>query len=333
MKPFPITQIERVSRNFVLMGTLIAGLSAAGLVAGWEEFRGLCFGPDTVTFRELPDHVGRVVRVGAERTIDTGFTHVEGGRALNYVVLAEGEKLLLIKGKSAEGAAGPGRQPPTFVGRLDELPEEQRQKIVGALEVEFPHLKGSFLPYFLEEGGVSAATSGAFCGVLALMMLGLALLYRGARGLEEPLNHLGLRALRRRGAIAAMVEELDRELRTDPKVIRFGNVTLTKSWLVHASRFTFSTVYLPDLAWVYRKRASLFSFESGRAVVFRDTYGDFAEVGESELNTQRIFNEALVRAPWVVTGHNRNLEILWDTDRRSFLEEVKSRRQKGTSAA
>lgn len=343
MKPLVIQWIERVNRNLCLLG--VALLVAAGGLAGWDYFklRAEVYSPTAKDFSELT-RVSSAAELGfdwadvqGERTIDTGYESVESGtyggrerKAGSFVALVSGENILIVKVKRLT-------QGTRFRGRVVDLPFNVKEEVIGPLIVRYPNTEGHFLPVMLVESGVSSLELAVGTLALAFLVLGLFVLYRGARAMEEPYRYPALRRVVGWNEPRDVLGRLEGELRDAAHRLELGQVVVTSSWMVARGWFRLELAELSEIAWMFKAPRGTWDFSPLRTLTIYLQKGERLELALREAECDRLISEVAIRVPWIVTGYNRNIEVLWISDRRAFLSELNSRREKanvsGTAAS
>lgn len=331
MKNPLLTDLEHVSRNTLLAGVGFVLLATFSLWRGWPSFRALCFGATPVPHEAISGYLAGAppryyIEVEGDRVIDTGFEKVERGflpgegAHFRFISLAMGDHLLLVK----TPAEKPARR---FTGLLVPLPAEAKGEVVSVLERAYPDIRGRFVDLMLDAAPAPPRAIARFLAALAVLSLGVFLMQRGARAMESPWDHPSVALLARTRALKFTFEEVEQEVKKDPHKLVLEGVTLTESWIYQKGFFTFKLIPLGDLAWIYPEPRRPWQFWPWRSLVFYDCAGNRCSMLVSERNVDRLFTATVVRAPWAVTGYNRNIEVLWLADRKAFVAEVNDRRK------
>jgi len=339
MKPLVIQWIERVNRNLCVLG--VGCLVLAGLLVLWnyERLKAVSFSPAARDFAELTKAESAAelgfewADVQGERTIDTGFESVESGtyggreqKAGSFVALVSGENLLIVKVKRLTTGT-------RFKGRLVDLPFNVREEVIAPLVAKYPNTEGHFLPVMLVESGMTSLEMAIGTFSLAFFVLGFFLLYRGARAMEEPYRYPALRRVVGWSEPLDVLNRIEEELRSPGQRVDLGDVVLTPSWMVAKSWFRIELAELHEVAWLFKRPRGTWDFSPFSTLVFCLQKGERLELSLRESECDRLISEVAVRVPWIVTGYNRNIEVLWISDRRAFLAELNSRREKANASS
>lgn len=324
MKPTLITWIERVNRNLIILG--VAVLVGGVALFSWqmERIQAVVVGPPPIEISKLSENAQGLewVEVQGERAINTGYEAVGAG---NFVALEAGEHLLLVKARRLGSKL-------RFQGRVKAVSSGIREEVISTIEAKYPNTSGHFLPVMVEEASVESLDISVVTACLALAFLSFFLMYKGARGMEEPQAYPSFRRVIGWDDPREVLDSIEQELKHDAHQVHFGGVTATANWLIARGMFKLELAELRDLAWLYKEPQGWNIF--GRfTLVFCFEKGERLELPLSEEDCDRLISEIAVRVPWIVTGYNRNIEILWISDRQAFLSELHSRRDKATVSA
>ena len=339
MKSIVAARLERANRNLMLTGVVLLVGASALLWWGPRDLKRIYLEPDRFTVKGVHDALENktlertYLSVFGDRAIDTNYVKMEKGvitgrerRVASFVALASGDRLLLVKSRLGGGIN------PHFTGVLVPLPEAVKEEILRPLEEEYPAVKGRFITVMLDATGVALASISLFALALATILLGCFFLHRGAKGLEDPAQFSPLKDVARRDELGNILEQIEFECRTDPKRVHVGKTVLTHGWIISSGWWRVDIMRMGELAWVYKNSRKPWALTSRRTLGLRDMDGNSIEIRDAEAFADKLHHELVLRAPWVVTGHNRSLEVLWAADRNAFLSEIKERREKATQA-
>lgn len=339
MKTSLAARLDQANRNLMFTGLLLLGTATALLWWGPRDLKRIYVEPERITVQGVSDALDNktltrtYLSVFGDRAIDTNYVKMEKGvvtgrerRAASFVALALGNRLLLVKARPGGGTT------PHFKGVLVPLSDDVKEEVLRPLEAQYPSVKGRFITVMLDATGVPLASISLFAAALATILIGCFFLHRGARGLEDPTQYAPLKDIARRNELGSALEQIEFETRTDPKRIQVGKTILTSGWIVASSSFRVDIMRMGELAWVYKIARKPWALTSRQTVGVRDMAGNMMEIRDREADAAKLHDELVLRAPWVVTGHNRSLEVLWTVDRNAFLSEVKERREDAAKA-
>jgi len=331
MKHTLIQWIERVNRDVVLLGLglLLAATALTGV--HFERMRSVTFGPPTVEFVELAkaaaasDLALHWATVQGARAIDTGFELVDknGG---SFVALESGEFLLLVKVKQLSSAL-------RFRGQLVDIPSNVRDEVIASINNKYPNTEGHFLPVMMVESGLGKYEAAIGFTTLALIVMGLFLIHRGAKGMEEPHRYYSLRRVVGWNDLREVLDSVDKEILDAKNRLDIGNVVLTPSWLVARGLFTLEMAELNEIVWLFKKPRTPWDILPRSVLTFYFEKGERLELTLWDRDCDRLISEIAIRVPWIVTGYNKNIEVLWISDRRAFLAELHARREKASTSS
>jgi hypothetical protein len=151
---------------------------------------------------------------------------------------------------------------------------------------------------------------------------------------EDRTRSLIYLAVRRYGDDTEAVSRMiDREA-TSNDVRKYGTFTLTSSWLLQKTFFSFTPFHLMDIIWVYRKRTqhSYYFIPTGKShsIVIADACGRKAEsdLGRGEAKEKRVeeFIATIgASVPWIIAGYSNELKDLYEKNRQEFVSAVEQR--------
>jgi hypothetical protein len=130
----------------------------------------------------------------------------------------------------------------------------------------------------------------------------------------------------------AVRAELEQELDLS-EVVRVGDVTLSRSWIVWEHPFGFDLARLRDVVWAHAKTTS-YSVNGVRVAKTRGVevhtraskYGPAMSIACTEAEGRQILEALGARVPWIDLGHDAELERRWLHGRAEALAEVERRR-------
>ena len=199
-----------------------------------------------------------------------------------------------------------------------------------------------FLPFMLD---TSSYRSDAYLAIgLGLPIFGLCV-YNVKKALarmediqQSPIH----RALKRYGDDVDQIANMLEVDAASVNVNKYSAFTLTPSWLLHKTFFSFTPFHLSDIVWIYQKRTQHFYYfiptGKSHAIVVADAAGRKAEtdLGRGKSSAKRIeeFTGLLcARIPWVVAGYSDELKNLYEKNLRDFVESVAKRKREVETTA
>jgi hypothetical protein len=324
-------QIRRCNRNLLLVNAGVVGALLLWVVLEQRYLYNCVAGP----FPVAADALQRVGFASGEpdflavtddlQAVDTGvyLSHTSNGVETSkdyYLAGSVGGRLLLIQASSTTPLK-------RYEGSLTPIPTNIRELIEKDLKKEGAQFDTLFLPLMLDS--TSYRANAYYSLAFGLPVFGLCLynLKKAFYRMEDARNSPIYQAINRYGEntdeIARMVD--GEASCTDVK--KYGAFTLTPSWLLHKTFFSFTPFHLSDIIWTYPKRTQHYYYfiPTGKShgVVVADAAGrraeaDFGRGKASEKQIEEFINILRSRIPWVITGysdevknlHQRNLQQL-----------------------
>ena len=335
---FVHTIIRRSNRNLLIWGVvgaaLLISLAAINLRYLYNFFAGpLAIDRRTLLAADDPAALQRYwVTVTGDDVFDTGFQRVTrntktGSERVTgaYMSLLLDKHILLVKAQDNQSLT-------TFTGSLEALSSDVRSQIIADAEHEAPALRGAFLPYMLNTD--SFRTGGYVALGLGIPLFGLCIfaIASALRRGGNPAAHPIMRALGRFGAPAAVAEQLDAELLTQHRQV--GELHLTPTWLVQASKSRLAAIRIEDVVWAYKqvtqRRVNGVPTGKSYAAQIWDRHGVCMTVAGSDAIISQALEAACHRAPWLMAGFSPELEKAWKSNRAMLIAAVDQRRHQIT---
>lgn len=334
-------QMRRCNRNLLLVNVGVIGLMLLWAILEQRYLYNCVAGPFPVAAADLQTMYPasgkqEFLAVREElQPVDTGVyrSHTTNGTETgkDYFLAARiGGRLLLINSTSStpdkhyEGTLAPI---PTGIRNLIESDIRKRG------EVPFDTL---FLPFMLD---ASSYRFDAYLAIgLGLPILGLCL-YNVKKALArmEDVQHSPIYlAVKRYGDDVDHVANMLEADASSGEVKKYGAFTLTPSWLLHKTFFSFTPFHLSDIVWIYRKQTQYFYYVvptgKSHAIVVADAAGRQAEtdLGRGKSAAERVdeFIKSLsARVPWVSAGYSDELKNFYESNLREFVSAVAERKR------
>jgi hypothetical protein len=331
-------QIQRSNRNLLrtnLLVLLIPTLIGALGLRYWQNFFA---GPAPITAQELaqiqsPDAVNRYfVSVQGSKSLDTGFEEITQRKAkysgtvtsqsvsAKFVAIVVDQKLLLVKTK-------PGNDKQTaFTGSLEAMPAKVQNEFIKQVEADVPNLKGAFLPYMLNQSsdfygiGYFGLGIGVPLAALALWNLNKVRQRRAA-----PQSHPLAKQLAKAGDLEMVVSQIDQD-HASGKTQQVGSMTVTPSWMMHASTYSMTAVPFKDLIWFYQKvtthRVNGIPTRKSYTIVTCDRAGKTSELATNQHQIEQTVTLIQQKAPWAIAGYSDDLQKMWNKERDQMIQAV-----------
>jgi hypothetical protein len=334
--------VNRSNRNLLILCVLGIIIVAALFILNMRYFYNFIVGPVEISSASLvalpaADTPQRYwLKVNGQELVDTGIQYVStsknGSKTVDnsyYAMLLE-KRLLLVK---IPGEPGVDSLPANQTGWLSEIASDENQKIIQALEIESPAIKGLFLPFKLETGdfrtnGYIGLVIGGI--VLLLCLWGVVLVVQRT---ANPNNHPVLRALARFGPVDFVVSRIDAEMAAVHTTL--GKLNLTNSWLIYDDKANLLATRYEDVIWIYKHvtthRSYGIAVSKTYAAMVCDKFGVKLTLvaGNKEAKVDEMLSALVTRAPWAVIGYSNELETAWSQNRAGFIETVQRRKAGG----
>jgi hypothetical protein len=250
--------------------------------------------------------------------IPTGY--VEESTQNGHVYSTMAYDFIAVDGQAMLVKAPPNAKGQKLVGPLESIASKSDREALAAIVAQHPELRDKILPVILNASAAFNVLGYLFFGlvtpVLALCGYNIArALVRQGRTRLHPV----WRKLARQGDPQEISREIDKEM-AEEGVLKVGEATLTRNWLIRPTLFGLTACRTDDLVWAYH---AVTYGQRGVTLVFRD--GHLIGVPMHQ-NTPELLARVYQRAPWVEKGCDHDKAIRWRTQRASFLAEVDARR-------
>jgi hypothetical protein len=333
-------QIRRCNRNLFLVNAGVIGLLLLWVLLAQRYLYNCAAGPFPIAAADLqskysyPDKQEFLAVTDELRPVDTGvyLRHTSNGAETSrdyFLATRVGDHFLLIKSEIVTPAKH-------YEGILAPIPTDVRDLIAADVKKKGADFDSLFLPFMLDSTNYR---SNAFLAVGIGLLIFALCAYNVAKAFARIEDHRRspiYRALQRYGDPNLIAPVLEGEVASG-NVTKYGPFTLTPSWLLHGTFFTFTPFHLSDIVWVYKKRTQhsyYFVIPTGKsyAITIRDAAGRKAEadLGRGKRAQQRVdeFITALsARIPWAVAGYSDEVKKLYEKDRDAFLAAIAQRQQ------
>ncbi len=338
-------QIRRCNRNLLLANLGVIALLLMLLVGNQRYLYNCIAGPFPISADQIQD-----VGFGTKKEFfvisdlgqatDTGvyIAHTRNGREESrehiYVALA-GDRFFLIK-SSSSSVSSPYR------GVLSFATQDIRSLFNVELKKDGSEFHQRFMPYMLILTNYRFEAYVSFAIGLVVLALCLYNVKNALLRIEDPTHSPVYHAVARYGD---NVDELATAVHTEATasdVQKYGAFTLTRSWLLHKTFFSFTPFHLYDIVWLYTKQTQHYSYfiptGKSHAIVIADMIGRTAEAdlgrGKSkQKNTETFIAELRSRIPWVMAGYSKDLENLYKKHLSDFVTLVSDARRESESVA
>lgn len=336
-------QIRRGDRNLLLtnLGLLLVPI-AVGIMSPryWHNFS---FGPFPIEKQALlsiqnPDTEEKYfLTVEGDKSFKTGLQQItqrvskSTGNvtseevSADYVALKVGQKILVVKAKLDHA------NNTKFTGELVNIPENVQSELIDKTEAKYPHLKGVFLPYMLQEDdfrfpGYMGLAAGIPCLVIGVWNLQKVLKRRSAPELHPIAKSL----TKLSDYPESTAAQIDSEVQSDINKFSLESLQITASWLLRQTRFGLDIMKLEQIVWIYEKvtqhRTNGIPTGKTYAAIIINRQGESIEIPGNKQNVEQILLEIINRVPWVLAGFSQELQNLWMSDRTKLFEVVEQRR-------
>jgi uncharacterized protein DUF6709 len=329
-----------VVRQLVAWGIAVAivGLllfQSRAYIAGFVKGPRSMSGADLAQVQDPDGSPQYFVALQGPRTVETGVeeytVRTENGEEVSrevssiYYALQVGDRYVIVK--SSGGIQNP------VEGSLDEMPGDFESHFFASKEMR--DQRALFYPFYLDASSYRAGGYWALTGLVAFLAL---LIWKAGpawRRLRDPDSHPVLVRAATWGEPVSLSAGVERELHM-AKRGKGGGWTLTDSYLVRRSFFTFDLLRFHDLIWAYKKitKHSVNFIPTGKTyAALMICYGGAAELAGSEKTVDGFLQFAAGRAPWAVFGYSAELAKAFKKDQPGFVAAVEQRRKQGAAQA
>jgi hypothetical protein len=164
-------------------------------------------------------------------------------------------------------------------------------------------------------------------GVLVLSSLWA--LYHSWHRTESPESHPLGKALARYGPLYSLVPQIDVDAAAG--TANFGGTTFTRNWILTCGWTRATAMCRDEIIWAYKKRVkhsvNFMPTGSTYSLVLGDARGQLLELSNSEQNVDLYFRSLADQTPWIVFGHEPEVERLYKKERESFVQSVSERKR------
>jgi hypothetical protein len=330
--------MERTARTLLLWNVLLIAVVVAGFLFSFRYFYNFVLGPFPMDRGELlaiedPGSQFRYfVTIVGDEGIQTGAARLENKVVKqSYNLILIHDRLLFVE---SEGTTFYGKE---ATGALVAIPYEIRRKIVDPTLAKNPELRNQVLPFMLD------ATSFRLPGIIGILV-GVSLIGVGGWNIRRALIQLGdvnrhpmTKVLAQFGNPAEVARDIDAE-HDQGEPARFGDITMTRSWMVRKSRFNLFLARLDQTLWVYKKvtRHSVNFIPAGstHAVVVWFRGANFPiELQMRERVCDDLLDFFTKRVPWALFGFEYTLDAHMRRAPWEIADAVAAREQEFKSAA
>lgn len=319
--------------QFILFGLAIAVVIIAGAFA-FNSYYNLFTGPYKISQDTLLDITDvnslkeYYVTVDGDDVIDTGYEQVtrnygiETGR-VKYSALVIGDKFLLV-----ETPGDPNQK--TYTGSLVPIPSDVMSQVIRDIELEVPQVQGHFLGYMLNAGNFTLNTLVSLVIVVLAFLFCIWGLARAFSRMVNPVNHPIMKNLKRFGDPEEVSEQIVSEVGGEHEIIH-RRLHLTRNWIVQKQASLFGATRLKDAMWMYKHvtqhRTNGIPTGKTFSVIIWDRHGGSVTLNGKEKQIEEMMQAIYRRAPWIITGYTKDIEIAYRTGREKFAAEIDKRQQ------
>lgn len=269
------------------------------------------------------------VVMSPDSVLNTGLGEVEistrNGKEISrtvvssYLVMYIGGYLMIAK----TGTASRDK----LEGVLVDTPEEVKQEIERLAEID--DFDDYFLPIMFERRKFRTAgnivTGISLLYVIILATYGL----RNLRVFRDPQLHPVLRRLAKQGPLSDLSRKIESEFKMNAFPLSDA-CTLTPSYLVRISTFSFSVIRIDDILWVYIERTK----NSVNFVPIGSTYKLRIVSRESSLKmdgpksaVEQTIDLLYRRVPWAEFGYSHAIRDQYNYHTEDFYRSIETRKQ------
>ncbi|MFL5339323.1 MAG: DUF6709 family protein [Gemmataceae bacterium] len=334
-------QIRRSSRNLFIWNTLILValvVAAVCTAAYWLNFFAGPFGLDRNTLLQMPnaDVTEYFVTVEGDSSVDTGHREIKNrtrrGRVVGtfenakYALVDVGDKWLVVKVDLNDSTAEK-----RYTGTLVNTTNDARTGVTKFLGMQQNRVAAKpVLPVMLDATGFRLpGWIGLGVGVPLALLCSWNVL-KAVKRFGNPQAHPLARTLEKYGDPEEIAAQIEEQSQSDD-VETIAGVTFMRSWLMRPTTFGVDLVHFGDAAWVYKTTTKHYrnGIHTGTTygVTLCDIHGSALAVPMAEKTCDDYVDAVRDRVPWVLAGHDTDLEKMWKTNKQSIYDLVEQRRQ------
>ena len=249
--------IRRCNRNLLLVNLAVIALLILALIGNQRYLYNCIAGPFPISVDQLQD-----VRFGTNKEFfiitdlaqpnDTGayIAHKRDGKEESrdrFFAANTGERSLIVE-SSATTVSSP------YQGVFYSVPADIRSLLDTELKKEGSEFNQRFIPYMLSMTNYRFEAYMSFAIGVVLIAFCLYNVKNALLRMEDPKHSPVYHAVARYGNnVGEIATAVDAEA-TSGNAKKYGSFTLTKSWLLHQTFFTFTPFHLYDIIWIYQKQ-------------------------------------------------------------------------------
>lgn len=323
--------IRRCNRNLLITGAIIVlallGLTAFNARYFYNFFLGpfAVDGPALATTANPAAATKYFVASKGDKVIKTGFKEVTSGTVTaDFVALGVGGRLLLVKSPAGHTGA-------EFTGALVEIPENIDSQFIREVERQRQGMRDVFLPVMLDATGFRGPGYWGLGIGVPLLAFGVWSLVKAGKRMANHDAHPIIGALARFGPPRNVVTAIDAEAKDGAQTTSIGRLTLTPSWLLHATGYWITILRCDEVVWVYKRITKHYTnfIPTGKsyAVIICSRDGRSLEVICRQRKVDGMLKELGRRWPWILIGHSDDMAAAWNSNCDAVIRVVDARRQ------
>jgi hypothetical protein len=329
---FVASVIRKLNTRMLLLGLCGLLVVVFGLLLNTRYLYNMFLGPfpmagNTLVSTTNPKSLFQYfVTVKGDDHTSTGFYYGESEQKVDYYyhALMVGQHFVLVKSKKSEIEN-------QVSGAVVSVPSDVQSKVIGAIETEYPEVKGLFLPVMLD--ATDFRTNG-YLGLLVAAVLGLLSLYGVGMAIyrfTDPQAHPALKSLARFGPLETVTQAIDHEMSMQHEEVA-RKVFFTRNWLLNTSSGLDVSPH-KDIMWCYKgvtqhRTNGIPTHKTYAAHIF-DRSGKTVAIQAKEADVHAILDKVAKYAPGVIVGYSDELSYIWQKERPRFIATVDERRQQG----
>jgi hypothetical protein len=334
--------IRRCNRNLFITGVIII-LARLGLAAFNARYLYNFFcGPFAVDGQALATTANPAaatkyfVTLKGDKVIKTGFQEVKRRTVTaDYVALGVGDRLLLVKSPAEHTEA-------EFTGALVKIPAYINGQFVISADIDRRFIsevvrqrpgtrKISFLPVMLDATGFRRPGYWGLGIGIPLLAFSVWLLAKAGKRMANHDAHPIIGSLARFGPPRNVVTAIDAEAKNGAQTTSIGRLTLTPSWLLHATGYRLAILRCDEVIWAYKKVTKHYTnfIPTGKsyAVIICSRDGRSLEVTCRQKKADGMLEELARRWPWILIGYSDDMAASWKSNCDAVIRAVDARRQ------
>lgn len=341
---FVFKQIKRVLRNMLLLNGIIFIAAFTYLLGRTSSFINIVSGPREVKVSQLDT-------IKTEGIFRRDYIKVTGDEAkpldVNYVKYEYNKYSKEVKNKTVEGkymAVRDGKKvvivlvapdkiyKKDFSGWLIPLQEGQGDYLRSLAKLAVPDTKDSVvLPYMIDGLIYDQFDGRIIFAAFAALAVTLWNFVRSIKFWFKPERHKIYKSLWRYGDPQKTIVAIENDKYYYEAGVKFGRVTLFKSWLIAESFLSIKVIGMDNVMWMYKKETKQYlnyipaGKEYSLVACSSDRRIDTIKMKRKDLDD--LLMVVKEQYPWIVTGYTEEIKTMWNMRFKDFMAYVYNKKK------